>query len=187
MFSSRSTMTTLCALALVAVLGATGCTSSEEVPEKPSTTATKDQGSPDSKDATQDEILAQIDGFDFTQATDECALLEDMRSLNGLTGQLNPDSVAQDLSSRLEQTQVIFTRLSELSPDPSEAKTWQQIVSASAHANDVLGAYGGAIGNDEVLTALGELSLVYKDAADQHGQALQERCNISPDEIFVGK
>ena len=186
MLAKRSKMTMLCAIALVAVLGASGCTSSDEAEKNPSATTSKEQEEAQSRQAAQDEILAEIDGFDFSKATNECALFEDMRSLNVLTGQLEPASVEKDLSGRLTQTQVIFTKLAELSEQPAEVKTWQKIVDTSKQANEVLGSYGGAIANDEVLTALGELALAYEEAADQHGQAIESRCSVSPDEIFVG-
>ncbi|WP_440312547.1 hypothetical protein [Leucobacter chromiireducens] len=126
----------------------------------------------------QEELLAELAAVDTESLSDDCSALVELERINTLTAQLSPQSVGDTLDERLAQTSGLFAQLSAVSEFPDEAESWSSIANAATSAEDALAAYGGTLGNAEVLTALGELSIAFQSAADAHAEELAARCGV---------
>lgn len=173
--AKQATLTVLCAGALLLSGCAAETTATVDPDPAPSETPETIEGK---EFPPQDELLTELAAVDPESLGDDCSALTELERINALTAQLSPQSVGDTLDERLAQTAGLFERLSAVSALPDEADSWRGIADAATTAEDALAAYGGTVGNAEVLTALGELSIAYQGAADAHADEVAARCGV---------
>ena len=167
--------------AALVFLPLTACTQDAEKP------APKKQASQqDDPKVRSEQALTELAELNANDAKDDCAVFAVLENVDGLTKELDAESVAGTIGDRLEQTSGLFARLAKVSKDPAEQKSWTRISEQALATKTTLAQYGGEVLNEETLTSLGELSLAYSDAAKAHAKDVQERCDIDLEALLSG-
>ncbi|WP_427870453.1 hypothetical protein [Leucobacter luti] len=158
----------------------TACTQDGEKPEPQNQTSQQDDPKVRSERA-----LTELAALNADDAKDDCAVFDVMEDVDGLTKELDAESVAGTIGDRLEQTSGLFARLAKVAKDPAEQESWARISEQALTTKATLAQYGGEVLNEETLTSLGDLSLVYSAAVKAHADDVQERCDVDLEALLA--